>query len=370
LGKQTLLNIAFDESYWLAVKVGTETMPRVRITSVGYAYRAKVADSAAVAGSGGGAGGGWVDDGTVVRLESGSDSVGIGTTDPEFSLDVHNSGTAIRGKSTGGGSFNSGVYGRAESDGFGVLGTSTSGHGVHGASISGYAGYFQGPKNYFSGDVGIGTTDPDEMVEIHGSEAGQRAFLELETSHATQFQETGIRFRTPAHSWHFRMDDYSHNNLPDTGSLALRSQTAGEVMVWTPDGNVGIGASNPDAKLRVGGDLKVTGAYKGNITSSSGTDGAPFPRPAYDSGFQTINKGQNLTLTHSVGGDSSDYVVDMQFWHSTKGIHVTAYGMYVTGGGNGTGAWWDQLTSSSIRVRRDTDDYIVEKVRIRIWVYK
>jgi hypothetical protein len=41
LGKQAALNIAFDESYWLAVKVGTETMPRVRFTSVGYAYRAR-----------------------------------------------------------------------------------------------------------------------------------------------------------------------------------------------------------------------------------------------------------------------------------------------------------------------------------------
>jgi hypothetical protein len=58
----------------------------------------------------------------------------------------------------------------------------------------------------------------------------------------------------------------------------------------------------------------------------------------------------------------------MQFWSSTKSIHATAYGMYVTSGGTGTGAWWDQLTSSSIRVRRDTDDNIVEKVRVRIWV--
>jgi hypothetical protein len=46
LGKQAALNIAFNESYWLAVKVGTETLPRVRITSVGYAYRAEKADTA------------------------------------------------------------------------------------------------------------------------------------------------------------------------------------------------------------------------------------------------------------------------------------------------------------------------------------
>jgi hypothetical protein len=46
LGKNSALDLAFDQSYWLAVKVGTETMPRVRITSVGYAYRAEKADTA------------------------------------------------------------------------------------------------------------------------------------------------------------------------------------------------------------------------------------------------------------------------------------------------------------------------------------
>ena len=54
LGSQTALDIGFDESYWLAVKVGTETLPRVRITSVGYAYRASIADSALVTASGSG----------------------------------------------------------------------------------------------------------------------------------------------------------------------------------------------------------------------------------------------------------------------------------------------------------------------------
>lgn len=49
LGAVTALNLAFDESYWLQVRVGNETMPRMRFTSVGYAYRSVVADSAIVA---------------------------------------------------------------------------------------------------------------------------------------------------------------------------------------------------------------------------------------------------------------------------------------------------------------------------------
>ncbi len=56
LGSVSSLDLAFDTDYWLGFKVGTdpELIPRIRMTSVGYAYRALVADSAAVAGSGGG----------------------------------------------------------------------------------------------------------------------------------------------------------------------------------------------------------------------------------------------------------------------------------------------------------------------------
>jgi hypothetical protein len=45
------INLPFDTTYWLGIKVGAdlELSPRIRFTSVGYAYRAMVADSARVA---------------------------------------------------------------------------------------------------------------------------------------------------------------------------------------------------------------------------------------------------------------------------------------------------------------------------------
>jgi hypothetical protein len=46
LGQSAALNLAFDKSYWLEVEVQGEIMPRIRITSVGYAYRSSIADSA------------------------------------------------------------------------------------------------------------------------------------------------------------------------------------------------------------------------------------------------------------------------------------------------------------------------------------
>jgi hypothetical protein len=46
LGQDSTLDLPFDESYWLEVQVGLELMSRVRLTSVGYAYRAQGADTA------------------------------------------------------------------------------------------------------------------------------------------------------------------------------------------------------------------------------------------------------------------------------------------------------------------------------------
>ncbi|MCK4427256.1 MAG: hypothetical protein KAW16_02100 [candidate division Zixibacteria bacterium] len=82
---------------YLGVQVESdpEMRPLKPMVSVAYAYRAGSVN--------GGAGGGWVDDGTVVRLETGTDSVGIGTTNPTEKLDVigniHASGTITSGSS-------------------------------------------------------------------------------------------------------------------------------------------------------------------------------------------------------------------------------------------------------------------------------
>ena len=48
------VNLDFSEPYWLEVQVDNDTMPRLRFTSVGYAYRALVADSAMTATPGSG----------------------------------------------------------------------------------------------------------------------------------------------------------------------------------------------------------------------------------------------------------------------------------------------------------------------------
>ena len=131
-------------------------------------------------------------------------------------------------------------------------------------------------------------------------------------------------------------------------------------------GNVGIGTTSPGAELDVEGDLYVTGAYRGEIGPNNG---APSPRPAYDSGWQSVTPGHSLALTHNIGGNASNYVVDMQFKDDgSYGVNNMYYGGYY-GGGYFRGVFWSGLTSSTIWVTRLSDDIYADKFRVRIWVY-
>ncbi len=120
------------------------------------------------------------------------------------------------------------------------------------------------------------------------------------------------------------------------------------------------------------GDLFVTGAFRGNISSHSGNDGAPFPRPAYDSGWFYLGQGKGQVLAHSIGKNIDNYVIDIQFKDTinsdTFGIHN-----YKVGGDDGGlyyyGAFWRNLTNSTIEVRRSSNDERASQIRVRIWYY-
>ena len=385
LGQVTLLDLPFDEQYWLEVQVDSDTMPRLRFTSVGYAYRARVADSAAVAGSGG-AGGGWVDDGSVVRLQTITDKVGVGTNSPGDKVEVVDGSmnarlgyhhhfsfplsydiySGVRGTYGGdvegflgrryysmlGGNSYYGVYGSAT--------TSGKNYGVYGSASDGstnWAGYFDGDV-HASGKVGIGTSSPAEKLHVAGN-------IKLNFGGDIVFGSNSTRIYESASDLHITADD--DLKLEPDDNIYIRKDGASYWVIFDNDNQrLGIGTTSPSQRLEVNGNLKVTGAYTGDIGPHNG---APFPRPAYDSGWQTVSPGATRTLTHNIGGSEDDYVVYLWFWDETIGKHIRYIGGMEMGDYDAwVGAYWSHLTTSQIRITRYSDDIRVDQFRVRIWV--
>ncbi len=99
------------------------------------------------------------------------------------------------------------------------------------------------------------------------------------------------------------------------------------------------------------------------------------PTPTYDSGWVAINQDQSKTLTHNIGGNPDDYVVDMQFRSGANGVNQRHYGGADFGSNppsgmhenDRVGAYWRTLTGSSITVYRRPQDAYAPEIRIRIW---
>jgi len=100
------------------------------------------------------------------------------------------------------------------------------------------------------------------------------------------------------------------------------------------------------------------------------------PNPAYDSGWQSLTAGAAATtLTHSLGGDADDYVVDMQYKNNSSVNHRyyggADFGATAFGGSredDRVGAYWRTLNNATITVYRRPEDTYADEVRIRIWV--
>jgi hypothetical protein len=285
LGKSATLNSAFDESYWLEVEVDGEVMPRIRMTSVPYAYRATRADTASVAVATPAAGG-WTDDGSVVRLTTTSDQVGIGLTNPNRKLYIvgNTSGLSYPLKldnphsdyqtdavgilfsvgGDGGDQLNTArgkgglVYQYTDTWNRGsfhfLQGTSTD------ADVCSLNDIAMTIKN--NGHVGIGTSDPNSLLELKGTDA-TTALNTTSSLSQLKFQQNGTNKWTLAYnSGSGYMYFYDHTTKAGT-RMVLEDGT----------GNVGVGIASPSARLHaVGGDYGIKG--KGNTAGAFFEDAA------------------------------------------------------------------------------------------------
>jgi hypothetical protein len=374
----------FDDTvryFGITVGANPELSPRIRLTSMAYAYRALVADSAAVAGSGTGGAGGWVDDGSVVRLETSTDSVGIGTDSPGDKLEVADGSmnarlccykytsfpspyeiwSGVRGtyggdvegflgrryyKSLSGNTYY-GVYGSATTTGnnYGVFGSASGGS-------TNWAGFFDGDV-HASGKVGIGTETPGVKLHIEGG--GDAKVLT---------PNTGYLIIGSCTEPHIAMDNneiLAKSDEDSIGHLYIQWSTEAKTLMH---GKVGIGTDSPSERLDVEGNIDVSDSCIKNYHG--------FPKPDYNSGWYIISQGETKTFTHNLYGDYNDYVVDVMF-NSATGHHQAYYGgdQYDPDVFDALrGAYWSSLTSTQIKVIRHPNDASVNEVRVRIWVIR
>ena len=244
------------------------------------------------------------------------------------------------------GSSDYGVYGESSTDitgpknppGAGVYGKHTSaGNGVHGTSLNG-----QGVRGFSTNAYGVfGTCSDTGAAGVYGGKGSNYGLLgsDIDGVYGVSNSDNGSGV----------------TGINDSNGSGIYGQN-------TASGQSGeLGGSN--FAVKANGDLFVSGAYRGDIGPNLG---APFPRPAWDSNWGSIDIAETKTFYHNIGGDVDNYVVELTFKDSGgKILGAVNYWDVIY-----KGARWFDLTSESIKVRRDLGDILIDKVRLRIWVYR
>lgn len=221
---------------YLGIKIGTEPelTPRIRFTSVAYAYRAQTAITAETDGD-------WRISGssTIFCL---NDSVGIGMPSPTEKLDVDGTvqmtGFKLPTKAS------DGLVLTSDATGVGTWQAAPG--GIGGSGCDGYIAKFQtattldnSPIYEMSGKIGIGTTNPkvkldvSDMIRVQG-----RTWPSNGKGMELAYYATGNK-------GYIQVYDRDASPPNDWGKLYLG------------DGEVGIGVGNPGVKLQIDGGTDV-----------------------------------------------------------------------------------------------------------------
>ncbi|NEO78186.1 hypothetical protein [Moorena sp. SIO4G3] len=227
-------------------------------------------------------------DGLTVHPTSGN--VGIGTTDPSTKLEVDGTvqatrfegdGSGLTGISAGGTKWSDGssnkIYYNAGNVGIGtnnpsekleVAGTvkATNFEG-DGSALTGISAgkWSDGSSNkiyYNAGNVGIGTTNPQSLLQVgDGLGGGNRPWMTTGLQVAWNsdnvflgLKDEGADRKDSVLAWGDNTNDVFRFIFAASGGAA----DGQEIMRLQPNGNVGIGTTNPSQKLEVAGTVKAT----------------------------------------------------------------------------------------------------------------
>lgn len=373
---QPAILLYFDEDYWLAVRfAGVDQTPRQCMASVGYAYMASglvpgteveatlygplfTADNTATTGAS--ADGLWGEThstggcgvfGNAAATTGGTVGV-LGYSHSPSGVGVHGYVSASTGSTKG-------VYGEVMSTaGSAVFGMAWATTGVC------YGGYFETAATSGTGVRGVATATTGVTYGVYG-----RSYSTTDDSrgvygrsYATEGgtygmygqsdspQGTGVRGMSPFNGVY---GEATAGSNVTNGVYALAHSATGRALYAENTANGWAGYFVGD--VNINGSLTVSESF--------------FPEPAYDSGWVTIAAGATTTLTHSVGGNEDDYLVDIQHRYSDIGRSNQYQGYEIQDDASEWGFYWYNLTSTSITVKKASSMYANDRFRIRIWRY-
>jgi hypothetical protein len=247
-------------------------------------------------------------------------NVGIGVTSPTYNLEVSGSGY-ISGSLTVAGTITAQKLNVQQITSSVIY---SSGSNIFGNSLANtqtFTGSLQvtGSTHYLLGNVGIGTTSPNRILDVNGV---------IRTQNAGSAGAPSIELGTSAQG----------NGLfsPTTNTLAFTTNDNERIRI-TSGGNVGIGTTSPAHLLSIYGTPVSDGAL--NVVQKISSNAASSTTPTSGLGFGAnyTTGGDNAVLSGIAGGKenatSGDFAGVLNFYTRPNGGNHTER-MRITSGGN------------------------------------